>query len=31
VQKAAGALAEAGYLLPEDVERIAAKANSNAW
>jgi Alpha/beta hydrolase domain len=31
VQKAAGALSEAGYLLPEDVERIAAKANSNAW
>jgi hypothetical protein len=31
VQKAANALADAGYLLPEDVERIAAKASSNAW
>ena len=31
VQKAASALAQEGYLLPEDAERIAAKANSNAW
>jgi len=31
VQKAASALAQEGYLLPEDVERIAVKANSIAW
>jgi Alpha/beta hydrolase domain len=31
VQKAASALAQDGYLLPEDVERITVKANSIAW
>jgi hypothetical protein len=31
VQKAASALAQAGYLLPEDAERITTKASSNAW
>jgi hypothetical protein len=31
VQTAASALAQAGYLLPEDAERITAKASSNAW
>src|SRR5262249_6423363 len=31
VQTAAGRLAQEGYLLPEDVERITAKANSVAW
>ena len=31
VQEAASALAQESYLLPEDVERIALKANSIAW
>jgi hypothetical protein len=31
VAKAASALAQEGYLLQEDAERITAKANSNAW